>query len=147
MEGVGDDFDSPNQTGPQVLLNIQLEHAEHQATHANEQPDPADIDHELVQAGVSLDHAEQVRFQKHKHGRSCPNSHQNNFALDVVAHFDFFFEFVGGLVHVVVTLRLKKEVTGLAAGHGHQPSHQGGDSGVDEQHHIGSQEGQGANQV
>ena len=68
MEGVGDDFDSPNQTSPQVLLDIKLKHAEHQATHTNEQPNPAHIDHELVQVGVRLNQTEQIGFKVHKYG-------------------------------------------------------------------------------
>ena len=43
VEGVGDDFDGPDDAGPQVLLDSKLKHTKHQAGHTQCQPSQADV--------------------------------------------------------------------------------------------------------
>src|SRR5258708_25236970 len=49
---------------------------------------------------------------------------QDDFAAQVISDFDFFLVLVSGVVDPIVSLGLEKEMTGLAAHHGHQPAYQ-----------------------
>ena len=76
-----------------------------------------------------------------------PNGHQYDLAAQVVADLDLFLVIVGGLVHMVIGLRLEEEVARLAARHRHQPRQQRGSSRIDEQQRIGADKADGAQQV
>jgi len=72
---------------------------------------------------------------------------QDDLPLEVVANLDLFLVLVGGVVDLVVTLRLEEKVAALAAHHRHQPGDQRGCSGVEKQQHVGRQEGESTQQV
>src|SRR5271169_4011538 len=72
---------------------------------------------------------------------------QYDFAAEVVADLDLFLVLVGGVVYRIVTVRLKKEMANLAAGHRHRPSHQGRDRRVPEQQEPHKYEGDRAQKM
>src|ERR1700677_4234103 len=49
---------------------------------------------------------------------------QNHLAAQVIADFDFLFVLMGRAIDGIVALGLEKEMTGLAAYHGYQPTDQ-----------------------
>ena len=80
--------------------------------------------------------AEQGGLQPKHRGRGGPDCQQNNLAPNVVTNLDRLFVLVGGLINLVITAWLKKEVTGLAAGHRHRPCEQGGPCWLNEQQDV-----------
>ncbi|MHC2594237.1 hypothetical protein ACVIG9_008293 [Bradyrhizobium ottawaense] len=111
------------------------------------EPDLGNLPHEVGRGRPGGEQAEQRGISEQHQGRSRPDRHQHHLALKVVADLDLFLVLVGGLVDVVVAVRLEEEVTGLARGHRDQPADQCGDDRVDEQPDIGEEKAQRADEV
>ena len=97
--------------------------------------------------GGAAEPAEHGGVPPHDQRRKCPQAHQHQLAAQVVADLDIFLECVGGLVHGVVVVRLKEEVSCLARGHGHQPCDQCGYDRVDEEPSVGQHETERTDQM
>jgi hypothetical protein len=65
---------------------------------------------------------------------------QNHFAAQVVADFDFLFMLVGRAIDRVVAFGFEKEVPGLAADHGYQPTDQRRFHRIEKHRDIGNDE-------
>ncbi len=147
VERVGDDLRDPHQTRLHVADEEQLYGAEQQTAKAHRQPQDADIADELSGGRRRLEHAEQRGAEPQHGGGQRPDGEQHDLALQVVAHLDVFLVLVGGVVDLVIALRLEEEVTRLAAYHGHQPAQHGREGRALPDDGVGSQEAQRADQV
>jgi len=120
VERVGDDLGRPHQARLHVLDEEQVDCAEHQSAQAHREPYLAEVLHEVTAGGIR-EEPEQGGIDPQDHGCRGPDGHQHNLALQVVADLDVFLVLVGGMVHLVIALRLEEEVTRLPARHGDQP--------------------------
>ena len=98
-------------------------------------------------AGVRLEYAEQGGSKYSGERRQRPDRHQHDLAAQIVADLDLFLVLVAGLVDLVVVLWLEEKVTDLPRGHRHQPADQRRDGRVFEDHHVGEQKADRADQV
>jgi len=80
------------------------------------------VAHEALAARVRGEKAEEGRVQPQHQRYERPDRMQDHLAPQVVADFDFFLVLVARAIDLIVTFGLEKEVTGLAADHGHQPA-------------------------
>jgi len=146
VERVGDDLGGPHQARLHVLDEKQVDGAEHEAAQSYRQPHLAQVLHEVA-VGRIREQPEQGRVNPQDYRDGCPDRHEDDFAPQVVANLDVFLVVMGGMVHLVVALWLKKEVPRLPARHGDQPGQQSGGHWVGEHQKIGTDETHGAQQV
>jgi len=148
VERVGDDLGRPHQARLHVIDEEQVHCAKHQSAQAHGEPDLTQVLHEVTEAGGGIREQPQAGgVDPQDHGDGGPDGHQHNFALQVVADLDVFLVLVGGVVHLVVALRLEEEVTRLPARHGHEPGQQRGGHRVGEHQEVGTDETRRAEQV
>src|ERR1700737_5668850 len=80
--------------------------------------------------------SKQGRVAAQRQRRQYPDRHENDLALQIVTDFYFLLVFVGGVIHHVVVSRFKEEMPDLAAGHRGEPTDQGRNRGVLENHDV-----------
>ena len=147
VERVGDDLGHPNQACLNVFQEEQVNGSEQQAARTQNQPSRTHLTDPLVQCVPGFNHAKQAGLHVQGHGQDGPDAEQHHLAVEVVAHLDFFFVFLRGLVNFVVAQGLEEEVTRLTRGHGNEPGNESGDHGIDEQKRIGRDKADGADEV
>jgi len=147
MERIGEDLGDPHQAGLHVLDEHQVDGAEQQSAHSHRQPDQPHVVHVIGAAGGGRDPPEQRGAQPQQPGRERPDGQQHDLALQVVADLDVLLVLVSRLIDLIVVLRLEEEVAHLAAHHGAQPGHVGGVGRIGEQHDVGDQEADRAQQM
>src|SRR5215471_14865445 len=113
VKWIGEDFGRPYQTGLDVFDQEQLHGPEQHAGDAEDEPN-----HRYVadKSGFVRGRREQTeigRIEIKRQRRKSPNRQQHDFAAQIVADFYFFLVFMGGLVDLVVILRLEEEMSGL----------------------------------
>src|ERR1700679_4336515 len=91
--------------------------------------------------------AEEGRIEPQDQRYEGPNGVQNHLAAQVVADFDFLFVLVARAIDRVVALGLEKEMPGLAADHGYQPTDQRGLHRIEEHGDIRDDEADGTQEV
>ena len=147
MKRVCDDFCHPNKSSLEILLDEQLNSPKQDSSKSQLEPGCTDCFYVAQPIIVFWQNSQKACIEVNCHWQQCPDTEQNYFALQVVAYLDFFLVFMGGLVHMIVTMGLKKEMPRLSCGHGKGPSHDCGPDWIDEQHHIRTQKGQGADEM
>ena len=147
VEWIGHNFGHPNQACFDIFQEEQMHGAEQQGCCTQNQPGVAHSAHEFKESFMLRQNAHPAWVHVNGQGQQSPDAEQNHFASQVVAHLDFFLVVVGGLVDMVITQRFKEKVARLTRCHGHRPSQQGGDRGVNEQKSIRHDEGHGTQQV
>ena len=125
MEGIGRDFQRPDQSGSHVAQKEQVDGAEDQPAEADVQPDESEAlevtstDHFLIQQTQEIG-AEVEDCRSHR-----PQRHEHYLTSQVVANLDVFLVLVGGSIHVVIPARFKEEMPGLARRHRDAPGDEG----------------------
>src|SRR6202789_3494290 len=91
--------------------------------------------------------AEEGRIEPQDQRYEGPNGVQNHLAAQVVADLDFLFVLVARAIDRVIALGLEKEMAGLAADHGYEPTDQRRLHRIEEHGDISDDEADGTQEV
>ncbi len=112
---IGQNLRRPDEAGLDIPDDEQLDGSRQQAANAERQPYLAGLPDEVGHRVIGLEDAKQRRVDQQHQGRRCPNRHQDDLALQIVADLDLFLVLVAGVVDVVVAARFERKNARLVA--------------------------------